>query len=207
MRSTNYEHPGFGWAAWIFVLIAVPSAWAEVIEYEEKSDWLDAVGEFTTIGFTEFPHGTWVFEQYAHLGAHFVDGADIILCCDPESFPEDGAGLNGNTEVHVVFDEPLTHIALDFPGATIIELFRGGELIYTSDEFGGSGIGNFGGLVTTDPFDEVIIHDPVDFAVFIDDIHFGPPIPAPGVLSLFALGFIGSTRRRCGISGSVDTSR
>jgi MYXO-CTERM domain-containing protein len=172
-----------------------PHGTADVIEFEEKSEWIDAVGEFSTIGFSDLPDGTWVFEQYSHLGAHFVDGADIVHYGDI-TYPEDGVGLDGNTEIRVVFDEPLTHIAVDYPGNVQFELFREGSLVYLSTEFGHSFIGQFAGLQSTELFDEVRIFDPEDDAVFIDDIHFGPPIPAPGALALFALTLIGSTRRR-----------
>jgi MYXO-CTERM domain-containing protein len=175
--------------------LSCAQAIGEVIEFEEKADWIDSVGEFTTIGFNDLPDGTWVFEQYAHLGAHFVDGADIILCCDPVGFPEDGAGLDGNSEIRVSFDNPLEFVAVDFPGFLLFELFSEGELIYESGFFGEGTAGQFVGLQSDIPFNEVRITDPPT-EVFIDDLHFGPPIPAPGALALFALGLIGSTRRR-----------
>jgi MYXO-CTERM domain-containing protein len=177
--------------------LSCAQAIGEVIEFEEKADWIDSVGEFTTIGFNDLPDGTWVFEQYAHLGAHFVDGADIVLCCSEVVFPEDGAGLDGNSEIRVTFDMPLWYVAIDYPGTAQFELFDGGELIYTSSPFYGDDLsGNFAGLLSTEMFDEVRITDPVGSEVVLDDLHFGPPIPAPGALSLLALGFIGSTRRR-----------
>jgi MYXO-CTERM domain-containing protein len=196
MGPMHQQRLWLGLATYVVLLILVPPAPAEVIEYDEKSEWIDAVGEFSTIGFSDLPNGTWVFEQYAHLGAHFVDGADIIRCCDPNLFPEDGAGLDGNTEVHVVFDEPLTYLAVDYPGYVRFALFDDGELIYENNWFGHGQIGQFAGVVSSGPFNEMRLTDPIAYEVFIDDLHFGPPIPAPGALALFALTLIGSTRRR-----------
>ena len=167
----------------------------EVIEFKDKAEWADAVGVFTTIGFTGFPDGTWVFEQYAHLGVHFVDGFDIIGCCCYEAYPIDGAGLDGNAEIHLIFDEPLTHIAADFPGNLKIELHRDGQLMYTSSEFGSSGDFAFGGLWSSHPFDEARIFD-YDDQVNLDDLHFGPPIPVPSVFVLLSVGFLTTQRRR-----------
>jgi hypothetical protein len=40
-------------------------------------------------------------------------------------------------------------------------------------------------LVSDQPFDKVTFFD---FGLFIDDLHFGPPIPAPPVGALMAIG-------------------
>jgi hypothetical protein len=196
MGLVRYVHLGFGCAAWIVALITGRPAWGEVIEYEAKSEWIDAVGEFTTIGFTEFPHGTWVFEQYAHLGAHFVDGADIVQCCDFNLYPEDGAGLDGNVEIRIVFDEPLSYFGVDYPGYVRFGLFNNGELVYENDWFGHGQYGQFAGVSSSQPFDEISLIDPFAHQINVDDLHFGPPIPAPGALALFAVTPIGPTRRR-----------
>jgi hypothetical protein len=175
----------------------VPTAMADVIEFEEdKEGWEAAVGEFTTIDFTEYPSGTWVFEQYSHLGVHFVDGADIIQCCSFELYPEDGAGLDGNAEVRITFDEPISYIAADYPGILFFRLYSGGELSYSSDWLGGSGPGHFGGFVSDHGFDEIRIIDPVGGNVNIDNIYFGPPIPGPGVVIVLAAGALTCARGR-----------
>ena len=68
-------------------------------------------------------------------------------------------------------------------------------MIYTSiDQFPGGGTGFFAGLVSTQPFDAVIISDPTDSFVSIDDLHFG--VPAPPTLALLGLGALGAARRR-----------
>jgi hypothetical protein len=175
--------------------LAITSAKADVIEFnEDKEGWEVAAGAFTTIDFTGFEEGTWIFEQYAHLGAHFIDGANIIQESDL-LYLEDGWGIIGNNEVRITFDEPTYSIAGDFPGLARFDLYWQGEMIYYSPFFGGSGVGHFGGVVSDQPFDEVRIWD-IDEQVFIDDLHFGPPIPGPGVVVVLAAGALVAGRRR-----------
>jgi MYXO-CTERM domain-containing protein len=173
---------------------ACSSAAAEVIEFEDRDEWEAVVGAFTTIDFTGFPEWTIITDQYADLGILFTDGNDRI-----RHFPDfvDGAGLGGGSfdDIEVSFDIPQYWIAIDFVGLAQFELFRDGELIYTSYVFDDNP-STFAGLFSTEPFDAAIIEDPSDATVAVDNLHFGPPIPAPGALSLLALGFIESTRRR-----------
>ncbi|MCH8150794.1 MAG: hypothetical protein IH830_00290 [Planctomycetes bacterium] len=165
------------------------------IEFTDKEEWIAAVGRFTTIGFTGFPDGTFITDQYADLGILFTDGNDNIFLSD-NGFPNDGAGLFGGgfTPIAVSFDTPQAWIAVDFPGDVQFELFREGVLIYTSSEFGIGGVGNFAGLVSSEFFDAAVILDPVDQSVFIDDLHFG--VPAPGGLGLLAVAALLPRRRR-----------
>ncbi|MCH8150741.1 MAG: hypothetical protein IH830_00025 [Planctomycetes bacterium] len=176
-----------------------------VEEFTDKAEWISAVGRFTTIDFTGFPDGTFITDQYADLGILFTDGNDNIFLSD-NAFPNDGAGLFGGgfTPIAVSFDTPQAWIAVDFPGAVQFELFREGELIYTSSLFGGGGVGFFAGLVSSELFDAAVILDPDDQSVFIDDLHFG--VPAPGAIALLALASLFSTRRRrSGVTGAAST--
>jgi len=77
----------------------------------------------------------------------------------------------------------------------IFRLYNQGQLIYTSGIFGGGGVGWFGGLISTQPFDAAVIIDPLGY-VFIDDLHFGPPIPGPGALALLGAAALFAQRRR-----------
>jgi len=169
---------------------------AEVTEYIDKEAWENAAGQFTTIGFADLPDGTWVTEQYAHLGVHFVDGWDQVVYGEI-TFPEDGAGLVGGEQIDLVFDAPLYWIATDFPGLLIIDLYYEGELFYSSNVFGVGGYGNFGGLVSTEPFDRAVLWEYGTFPnVFVDDLHFGPPIPAPSAIALVGAALLAARRRR-----------
>ncbi|MCH8150743.1 MAG: hypothetical protein IH830_00035 [Planctomycetes bacterium] len=164
------------------------------IEFTDKEEWIAAVGRFTTIDFTGFPDGTFITDQYADLGILFVGGNEHIFL--NQGFINDGAGLNSGffTDIVMEFGTPQAWIAVDFPGLIQFELFSAGELIYTSSEFGIGGVGNFAGLVATDPFDMAVILDPTGGTANVDDLHFG--VPSPGAIALLALGGLFSTRRR-----------
>ncbi len=175
------------------MLLSAP-AHAGVQEFTDKDEWIAAVGEFTTIGFTEFPAGTFITDQYADLGILFTDGNDIIVCCGKETFPEDGAGLDGNGDIAVAFDTPQLWIGVDFPGAMKIELYSDGRLIFTSFDYVPGGAGNFFGLLSNKLFDAAILAEIGGFEAEIDDLHFG--VPAPGSFALLALGALVHRRRR-----------
>ena len=180
-------------AACVFCAIplALPVS-AGVIEFTDKDEWIDAVGQFTTIDFTGFPEGTFITDQYADLGVLFTDGNDTISVND--GFLNDGSGLRGSDTITIAFDSPQAYIAVDYPGGMKIELFSQGRLIYTSSDFGLGGAGNFAGLLSTDLFDGALLYDWIAGSVFIDDLHFG--VPASGALPLLALGALTQRRRR-----------
>jgi hypothetical protein len=153
--------------------LAQRAGWGSVVETEDRDGWFDAAGPVTTIGFTEFPDGTYITDQYADNGVTFVDGDDLITCCSKVTFPIDGAGLDGNAAIHLLFATPQRWIAADFPGVVQFELLSEGLSVYESGGFANGGTGNFGGLLSTTPFDEAIVLDPWDTQVNLDDLHFG----------------------------------
>ena len=169
-------------------------AHAGVIEFTDRAEWEAAVGQFSTIDFTGFPKGTTITDQYADLGVFFADGNDFIRMGE-FLFPNDGWGLGGGffDDIELSFDTPQFWIAVNYPGNIQLGLLREGVLIYTSTVFSDI-LGNFAGLLSTQPFDAALISDPSDDAVFIDDLHFG--VPAPGGLCLLALAAICHGRRR-----------
>ncbi len=182
-------------AAALLVCSEGTGALGGVWEFTDSLEWQAAVGPFTTIDFTGLPNGTFVTDQYAELGILFTDGNDFIHMSG--SHVNDGWGLGGNEAIHLSFDTPQAWIAVDFPGGLKIELFKDGALIYTSGNFGLGGTGNFGGLLSSQPFDGVVLTDWIVGDVFIDDLHFG--VPAPPTLALLALASLFSrcSRRRC----------
>jgi hypothetical protein len=170
---------------------------AEVTEYIDKQDWEAAAGSWSTADFTGFPDNTPIDEQYAYLGVHFVDGYDFVLCCDYQLFPQDGAGLDGNELIDLIFDVPMYSMAADFPGFLGFDLYFGGEFFYKSSEFGIGGYGNFGGLVSTQPFDRVVIWEYGTHPnVVVDDLHLGPPIPTPAGMAVIGALLLASRRRQ-----------
>ncbi len=186
------------------MLAPATSALADVIEFTDRDEWFSAARQVSTIGFTEFPAGTHLADQYDELGVLFTDGLDVVLCCDSHVFPSDAAGLNSVGSTTLAFTTPQYSIAVDFPGFVQFQLFSGGSLMYMSSWFGVLPIGNFGGLISTEPFDTVLITDPVGNDAFIDDLHFG--VPAPGALWLLAAMALcpagRKRRRRCTGAGA-----
>jgi len=166
-----------------------------VVEYTNKVAWQNAAGSYSTITFTELPANTWITNQYAHLGVTFTDGSDQVAYM-PGAFLNDDFGLNGAfDESTLSFSQPMYTIAIEFPGAAQLELYYLGQLIYISSKFGGSGAGWFAGLISDQPFDEVLMYDPSS-GFFVDDLHFGPAIPAPGVIAvLLTAGLVRPWRR------------
>jgi hypothetical protein len=161
---------------------------AEVLEFEDKAAWEAAVGDYTTIDFTGYPYGTLIRDQYLDVGVRFMpDCWCTIAGPNFNTFLNDGWGLDGNDLIHIQFDSPQHWIAADFPGALYFELYSDGELLYSSSLFGGGGVGHFGGLISDESFNEVLIQD-WDAFVILDDLHFGVPTPAGFVcLALAAL--------------------
>ena len=175
------------------VMLLSASAHGGVQDFIDKDEWIAAVGAFTTIGFTEFPNGTFVTDQYSDLGILFTDGNDSIVCCSKQTFLEDGAGLDGNGDISVAFDTPQLWIGVDFPGFLDIELYYQGELFHTGI-FGFGGVGNFGGILSSRPFDAAVIAEVGGLEAEIDDLHFG--VPTPGTFALLALGALCMRRPR-----------
>ena len=168
---------------------------SDFVTFTDAAAWQQAVGTYTTIGFNDFVQSTIVTEQYASLGVHFTDGTDVAFA-GPTVFPNDGWGLSGHLfqlpdEIRLTFDTPQRWIAVHFPGSVRLELYRNGLLMTDQLAF----VSGFGGVISSQAFDEVVIWDRSDGAVFIDDLHFG--VPAPGALGLLALaGVSGPGRRR-----------
>ena len=178
------------------VILVGPMARAdftEIIDPSEQPLWETLVGDFTTITFMEIPPVLDLDDEYQELGVTF--GGDLNTFFFTPSFVNDGVGLDGNTEVRLTFDVPITAFAMDFPGITDVAYFRDGERIPGGGAFGGGGVGFFYGFVSTVPFDEVLLFD--DFGeVFIDDLYFGPPIPTPGSAALLLVAGILRRPRR-----------
>jgi hypothetical protein len=177
----------------VFIECAGTAA-GSVTEYNDRASWEAAVGAFTSIRFTEVPVNVIVTDQYASYGATFTDGDDFSLAS--AAFINDGTGLHGSPtgSISITFAAPQHWIAVDFPGDIQFALLRAGEVVHTSGLFGVGGVGNFGGLVSTEPFDAVRLYDPFDPVVVIDDLHFG--VPAPGALMLLCVAALAPRRRR-----------
>jgi hypothetical protein len=170
---------------------------AIVVEYTNKASWQAAAGIYSTITFAELPVNTLVTNQYSNLGVVFTDGSDYIDGFYPNTYLNDGYGLNGALDdTWLAFSQPMYTIAVDYPGSVDVSLYLEGQLIYASSHFHiPGGLGGFAGLVSDVPFDTVHLTD-IESGLFIDDLHFGPTIPASGAMALLIAAGLVQRRRR-----------
>jgi hypothetical protein len=172
---------------------------ASVTVFTNKVSWQSAAGPHTTIDFVGYPLGMNIANTYADLGVSFTDGQDWIWNLPEGGFPNDLWGFNGglNNASTITFNQAIGSIAVDFPGFVKFTLLSHNQVIFESPLFMPGGYGNFRGLISDQPFDSVIIADPTG-GVYVDDLHFGPPIPAPpaGVVLAFVTVWTGFGRRR-----------
>lgn len=186
-------------AATICLLLSVPQTGATVIETYNKAFWQATVENWTTIDFTGWPSFTTITTQYADEGVVFTDGNDYILS-GFAAFPNDGKGLNSNEgsatgRITAQFMSDMYWVAVDHPTEIRMLLYRYDQLIYTSNEFYDD-ISRFAGIISTEPFDRIVILRLGDTSVAIDDLFFGAPIPAPGSMALLGLtGLVGRQGR------------
>ena len=181
-------------------LLAGEFALGAVVEYRDadRDEWFTDVGggaNVSTVNFTGYPDFTPVTDQWAHLGVHFsgfvVTGGQSFFF-----YPNDGWGARGEPEINVSFDEPIRWIAADYPGELSFQLFSNDQLIHTfhSPQIGGAG--RFAGLLSDQSFDRVRIFREKDDLVFLDDLFFGPPIPAPASICMILVSITIPRRRR-----------
>jgi len=180
------------------MLIALSSlatgASAEFQEFTTRDGWFDAVGgaaNVTTIAFDEFPLNTTITDHYQNRGVTW-SGFNLIS----PSFGGDKRDIrmfNGND---IFFDEPITYFGANIEITVEYKIYSGNTLLHESQWFGVPSEEEFGGIVSDIPFDRIHVRDPFDSVAVFDDMHFGPPIPAPGALAPIAMLFCASTKRR-----------
>ena len=186
--------------AFCAAIFACESARGAVVEYRDadRDQWFTDVGGVSNISIVDFaglPDDTLITDQWAHLGIHFsgqVESSGVSFFF----FPNDGWGCRGEPDINVTFDAPIQWIAADFPGTAVFDLLFDGQLIHTSQSFGEPGVGHFGGLISDQLFDQVRIYRLDTDLTFLDDLHFGPPIPTPASLTALALAMLLKGRRR-----------
>ncbi len=165
----------------LLMLLPVRAVTADVQAFTDKDEWIEAVGDFAFIDFVGIPNGTDVTDQYEELGVVFDPNVNVIF--EHPIFP-DGFGLIGSQLFPISFSllEPQNWIAVDFPGMVQFQLFLGDKLVCESELFFAFG-GNiaFAGIVSSTPFDRVIIQDPTDLNVGIDNLYVGVLESGPDV--------------------------
>jgi hypothetical protein len=153
------------------------SAFAGIISHHTSLASFDASAEITaTLTFTGLPNGTLLSNQYAGLGVTFTEGVDEVYT--HPNFLTDLWGIDGIETITMQFAAPITGIGVDFPGALTIDLYLGSALVGTSNNFGESGLGFFGGVIAT-PFDRAVLRDWAEMNVFVDNIYLARAVAVP----------------------------
>ncbi len=178
-------------------VFAASFASAGVTNYTDYSSWSAAAGAHTTLKFDDLASGTPVTNQYSGLGANF-SGAESL---QTGSFVNDGYGIFAPQGDPVVMNlaTPSTAIATHYPGAVMFKLYMDSTLVGTSDNFGGSGTGFFGGIVSDAAFNKVEFFDWYFNPGYYDDIHYNAgesAVPGPAAAIPFVLGMLALKRRR-----------
>jgi hypothetical protein len=179
-----------------FTLAQPASATVTVIT--NKAQWQNSVQGFTEVTFQEFVNGTVITDDYASLGINFTDGDDFVLATSPfldlhGLVSDDGFGNLGM--IHMSFTQPQRWIAFEWLGNLQVKLFKQGQLIYTSDNFEHA-FTPFVGFILDSNFDSALAYRGNSSVVALDNIYFGPPIPAPSALGLLVLACVRQNRRR-----------
>jgi hypothetical protein len=182
------------------IILAIP-AHATVTAITNRNQWINAVDTHTYIGFTGHPKHTIITTQYADQGVLFTDGNDVINL--NATLPGDGASLTSvdftppfGGNVHMSFPLERNAIAFDFIGSLYIEFYNRGSLVFASNHYFAD-FTPFVGFISDASFDAVIAYDGDDEVVVINNLLFGPAVPAPATLSALLIAALGgSTRRR-----------
>lgn len=165
----------------------------------QREVWFEDVGdvggaEITMIGFSEFPHGTSITDQYRDDGLVF-DGNNFTQGPSCGIYPQDCFGLRGLLDIAFEFDSPRNAIAVDYPGDVRFLLYFGSDFV-GEHYFGTAESGNFAGVISATPFDSVVFNRFGVDPVFVDDIHFAF-IPSPGgMIPLLLFCFVRRHGRR-----------
>jgi len=181
------------WILFAALLLAFRSqaAIADLYVYFDYDEWFAAANTVVTeIGFSGFPQGTPITDQYEDQGLVLSPWANIYANGNPNG---DGWGVHADAvpggRFQAVLDAPRYAFAASWSGSDAPIFRMGEEVVAMSDDYGGSPW-LFVGYISDEPFDSV------EFWITpsVDNIWFGAPVPAPGALTLVLT--IGIARRR-----------
>ena len=182
-----------------FIATTSVSQAAIVTEHTDFSEWGALAGDVTAVTFTEYPAFTVITDQYADLGVIFTDGNDFVGMHGTSVIDSHWLSGSDSDSITVQFDAPRRAVGAHFPGVLFFELYNGDQLLYVSTQFPDIFSHTFAGLVSAIPFDRVVLASWLLVpTATIDNLYFGPPVPAPGILTVMAAGFLlRNKRRRC----------
>jgi len=195
-RRDTHEAVGVrfsGLLACTFGIAVAGHAAAGVVISNNFDEWSAQTGSFTTIDFIGLEHGTPLTSQYEVFGVTFTNSK---AWSSMGLFPQDGFGMKeldiNDPAPQIYFATPITAVAFHKTPATNAFLFYlGDEVISGPLNLGGG----FVGLTFESPIDRIVVSGGLG-TISIDNIYFGAPIPAPGVLVVAAIAGLLPVRRR-----------
>lgn len=175
-------------------LALIAPAGAEVIEYDTRKDWAEAAGPTSTIDFTDQPDGAPITDQYESIGMLVSGEASIYVS---NLFKSDGLGLFCPDGVEFEFLSPQNWFAIEHAGALMMDLYFDDQLVHTTALFVPLNESGFSGIVSDASFNRVVLFAPAPFNpnLYIDNVHFGSPVPGVGAAALL-LGLLARRGRK-----------
>jgi len=160
-------------------LVRVESA-GETVRFDHEAAWLEAVGPGSaSIPFTEYPHGTWLSDQY--LPEYGIEFGSFVQVMETKGFPLDGFGIRGWFAIGIEIHGCANAIgALHTSGVDYTLYNQDGEYIDHQIFYALSEL-SFGGLVVDESVRFVVIRGLAGGSAFIDTLFIGPrdcPCPA-----------------------------
>lgn len=163
------------------------------------------VPSYTTVDLVDLTAGDWLSDQYTGLGVLFDGG---LIQETATGYLQDGHGVYGGCFITMSLDVPAYAVGSHHPGSMGFDLYAGDTLLYESLATG-TGLNNFRGVVSSVPFDKVVLRGitlgpPSCDAIFVDNFYFAS-VPSPGAAAVFLLGPAANARRRRGRVDAVVT--
>jgi hypothetical protein len=163
------------------------NARADFTYFFQLPAWQQAAGPTTTIDFVQ-PVPTLITDDYASLGVLFTEANDYAapMLNTPSG---DGWGLYSgpDSSITIQFTQPVYALAFHVPGSFDYKVYSGDTLLLVD-----AAVNPFRGITSTVAFDRIVCYG----GSAIDNLYFGPPIPAPGTLALAAVLLLGPRRLR-----------
>ncbi len=184
------------WLACGFAAFLSVDAVADFSYLSNFASWQQLAPPHTTIDFTDLNPGDWLTDQYLNLGASFDGG---LVQYGADGYLQDGYGVYGGCYMDVVLSTPALAVGTHNPGSMRFKLYQGDQLIYTSPSTG-SGLNNFRGVISSVPFDRVLLMGdtlgpPSCDAIFVDNFYFAS-VPGPGSAVVLTGSMLMKRRRR-----------
>ena len=155
--------------------LLLPSlAQGQITSFDQESAWLAAAGPAVYESFYPGIDGLIITDQFEDEGALFTDGDEQLVL---QAIFHDFRGVKGNGNITIEFTEARRAFAVEYVYAMEIELYSGPNFLGTSQAFQAGSVWDFGGVVSDQPFDRIVLRDWMDDFIYIDSVYFTEATP------------------------------